>query len=104
MAQHDDLKLPLTATADKHAKENAQEPVEQRHQHEAQSEPAPPRSPIDPSPAESTFFTPHPRSWVEQAFPALIYFNKVDKGGHFAAWEEPQLFSEEVRAAFKSLR
>jgi hypothetical protein len=58
VAQHDDLKLSLTATADKHANENAQEPVEQRHQHEAQSEPAPPRSPVDPSPAESTFFTP----------------------------------------------
>ena len=45
-----------------------------------------------------------PRSWVEQSYPNLIYFNKVDKGGHFAAWEEPELFSEEVRAAFKSLR
>ena len=45
-----------------------------------------------------------PRSWVEQAYPNLIYFNAVDRGGHFAAWEEPQLFSEEVRAAFTSLR
>jgi pimeloyl-ACP methyl ester carboxylesterase len=45
-----------------------------------------------------------PRSWAEQAYPNLIYFNKVDRGGHFAAWEEPQLFSEEVRAAFESLR
>jgi pimeloyl-ACP methyl ester carboxylesterase len=45
-----------------------------------------------------------PRSWVEQAYPNLIYFNEVDKGGHFAAWEQPQLFSEEVRAAFRSLR
>jgi pimeloyl-ACP methyl ester carboxylesterase len=45
-----------------------------------------------------------PRSWVEQAYPTLVYFNKVDRGGHFAAWEEPELFSEEVRAAFKSLR
>jgi pimeloyl-ACP methyl ester carboxylesterase len=45
-----------------------------------------------------------PRSWVEQAYPTLIYFNKVDKGGHFAAWEEPELFSQEVRAAFRSLR
>jgi pimeloyl-ACP methyl ester carboxylesterase len=45
-----------------------------------------------------------PRSWVEQAYPTLTYFNKVDKGGHFAAWEEPELFSTEVRAAFKSLR
>jgi pimeloyl-ACP methyl ester carboxylesterase len=40
----------------------------------------------------------------EKAYPNLTYFNKVDKGGHFAAWEEPQLFSEEVRAAFRSLR
>jgi pimeloyl-ACP methyl ester carboxylesterase len=45
-----------------------------------------------------------PRSWVEKAYPHLIYFNKADKGGHFAAWEEPQLFSEELRAAFHSLR
>jgi pimeloyl-ACP methyl ester carboxylesterase len=45
-----------------------------------------------------------PRSWTEKAYPNLIYFNEVDKGGHFAAWEEPQLFSEEVRAAFRSLR
>jgi pimeloyl-ACP methyl ester carboxylesterase len=45
-----------------------------------------------------------PRSWAEQAYPNLIYFNEVDKGGHFAAWEQPQLFSEEIRAAFNSLR
>jgi pimeloyl-ACP methyl ester carboxylesterase len=45
-----------------------------------------------------------PRSWTERAYPNLIYFHEVDKGGHFAAWEEPQLFSEEVRAAFRSLR
>jgi pimeloyl-ACP methyl ester carboxylesterase len=45
-----------------------------------------------------------PRSWVEKAYPTLTYFNKVDKGGHFAAWEEPQLFSEELRAAFRPLR
>jgi pimeloyl-ACP methyl ester carboxylesterase len=45
-----------------------------------------------------------PRSWAEKAYPNLTYFNEVDKGGHFAAWEEPQLFSEEVRAAFRSLR
>jgi pimeloyl-ACP methyl ester carboxylesterase len=45
-----------------------------------------------------------PRSWVEQAYPTLIYFNKVDRGGHFAAWEEPELFATEVRAAFGSLR
>src|SRR3954466_3507113 len=45
-----------------------------------------------------------PRSWAEQAYPNLIYYNKVDKGGHFAAWEQPQLFVAELRAAFKSLR
>jgi pimeloyl-ACP methyl ester carboxylesterase len=45
-----------------------------------------------------------PRSWVETAYPGLAYFNEVDKGGHFAAWEEPELFSTEVRAAFSSLR
>jgi pimeloyl-ACP methyl ester carboxylesterase len=45
-----------------------------------------------------------PRSWAEQAYPNLIYFNEVDKGGHFAAWEEPELFASEIRAAFKSLR
>ncbi len=45
-----------------------------------------------------------PHSWAERAYPKLIYFNEVDKGGHFAAWEQPQLFSEELRAAFRSLR
>jgi pimeloyl-ACP methyl ester carboxylesterase len=45
-----------------------------------------------------------PRSWVEAVYPGLAYFNEVDRGGHFAAWEEPELFSEEVRAAFRSLR
>jgi pimeloyl-ACP methyl ester carboxylesterase len=45
-----------------------------------------------------------PRSWTERAYPKLIYYNKVDKGGHFAAWEQPLLFSAELRAAFKSLR
>jgi pimeloyl-ACP methyl ester carboxylesterase len=45
-----------------------------------------------------------PRSWVEASYPHVIYFNQVDKGGHFAAWEEPGLFSQEMRAAFKSLR
>jgi pimeloyl-ACP methyl ester carboxylesterase len=45
-----------------------------------------------------------PRSWVEMGYPSLSYFNEVDKGGHFAAWEEPELFSSEVRAAFRSLR
>jgi pimeloyl-ACP methyl ester carboxylesterase len=45
-----------------------------------------------------------PRSWAEQAYPNLIYFNEVAKGGHFAAWEQPQLFTEELRAAFRPLR
>jgi pimeloyl-ACP methyl ester carboxylesterase len=45
-----------------------------------------------------------PRSWVENSYPNVVYFNEVDRGGHFAAWEEPQLFSQEVRAAFSSLR
>jgi pimeloyl-ACP methyl ester carboxylesterase len=45
-----------------------------------------------------------PRSWVGKAYPKVIYFNEVDKGGHFAAWEEPDLFSQELRAAFRSLR
>jgi pimeloyl-ACP methyl ester carboxylesterase len=45
-----------------------------------------------------------PRSWVEKNYPNVVYFNEVDRGGHFAAWEEPQLFSEELRAAFRSLR
>jgi len=45
-----------------------------------------------------------PRSWVETAYPNVVYFNEVDKGGHFAAWEEPELFAEEIRAAFRSLR
>jgi pimeloyl-ACP methyl ester carboxylesterase len=44
-----------------------------------------------------------PRSWVEASYPNLIYFNEADKGGHFAAWEEPELFSQELRAAFSSL-
>jgi pimeloyl-ACP methyl ester carboxylesterase len=45
-----------------------------------------------------------PRSWVERAYPQLIHFNEVDRGGHFAAWEQPHLFSEEVRVGFRSLR
>jgi len=47
---------------------------------------------------------PAPRSWAEQAYPKLIHYNKLDRGGHFAAWEQPKLFCEEVRAGFKSLR
>jgi pimeloyl-ACP methyl ester carboxylesterase len=45
-----------------------------------------------------------PRSWTEKAYPKLIHYNKVNKGGHFAAWEQPEIFLKEVRAAFKSLR
>ncbi len=45
-----------------------------------------------------------PRSWVETSYPNVIYYNQVDKGGHFATWEEPELFSAEIRAAFRSLR
>ena len=45
-----------------------------------------------------------PRSWAERAYHKLIYYNKLDKGGHFAAWEQPQLFSEDVRAGFRPLR
>jgi len=45
-----------------------------------------------------------PRSWAEAAYPGIAYFNEVDRGGHFAAWEEPELFSTEIRAAFRGLR
>jgi pimeloyl-ACP methyl ester carboxylesterase len=45
-----------------------------------------------------------PRSWTERAYPKLIHYNRLPKGGHFAAWEQPQLFSEELRASFRSLR
>lgn len=45
-----------------------------------------------------------PRSWTERAYPNLVYFNEVDRGGHFAAWQEPELFATEVRAGLKSLR
>ena len=47
---------------------------------------------------------PAPRSWAERAYPKLVHFNKLDKGGHFAAWEQPKLFAEELRAGFKSVR
>ena len=47
---------------------------------------------------------PAPKSWAEKAYPMLIHFNKLDKGGHFAAWEQPQLLSEEIRVGFRSLR
>jgi len=45
-----------------------------------------------------------PKSWAQRAYRNLIYFNEVDKGGHFAAWEQPELFSAELRAAFRPLR
>ena len=45
-----------------------------------------------------------PETWARRAFRHLIYFREVDRGGHFAAWEQPQLFAEELRAAFRSLR
>jgi pimeloyl-ACP methyl ester carboxylesterase len=47
---------------------------------------------------------PLPRTWAERAYPNLVYFNKLEKGGHFAAWEQPELFAGEMRAAFRSLR
>src|SRR5207302_6942609 len=45
-----------------------------------------------------------PKSWAEKAYPKLIYFNKLAKGGHFAAWEQPESFARELRSAFRSLR
>jgi pimeloyl-ACP methyl ester carboxylesterase len=59
-------------------------------------------------PAAATVFPDEiyeaPRSWAQLAFHKLIYFHKAEKGGHFAAWEQPQIFSEEIRAGFRSLR
>ena len=72
--------------------------------------PAAGRQPLPP-PTIPTAFTTFPgeiwrtpRSWAEKSYPSLTYFNEVDRGGHFAAWEEPELFSEELRAAFASVR
>jgi len=45
-----------------------------------------------------------PRSWAERAYPKLLHYGKLEKGGHFAAWEQPQVFAEELRATFKTLR
>ena len=45
-----------------------------------------------------------PRSWAEAVYPTLAYFNEADRGGHFAAWEEPELFASELRAAFRAVR
>jgi pimeloyl-ACP methyl ester carboxylesterase len=47
---------------------------------------------------------PAPRSWAEKAYPKLIHYNRLDKGGHFAAWEQPELFTTELRTAFRPLR
>ena len=72
--------------------------------------PAAGRQPLPPTTIPFAFTTfpgeiwRTPRSWVEASYPNVTYFHEVDKGGHFAAWEEPQLFSEELRAAFRSLR
>jgi len=45
-----------------------------------------------------------PRSWAERAYPKLIHYNKLDEGGHFAAWEQPTLLTQELRTGFRSLR
>ena len=72
--------------------------------------PAAGRQPLPPPPIPVGFTTfpgeiwRTPRSWVEASYPNVIYFNEVDRGGHFAAWEEPELFSEELRTAFASVR
>jgi pimeloyl-ACP methyl ester carboxylesterase len=75
-----------------------------------------PKDPAAAGPSSTTVTTPFgfttfpgeiwrtPRTWVEAIYPNVIYFNEVEKGGHFAAWEEPELFSTEIRAAFRSLR
>jgi pimeloyl-ACP methyl ester carboxylesterase len=71
---------------------------------EAAGQPPPPvRVPVGFTTFPGEIFAA-PRSWVETVYPDLAYFNEVDRGGHFAAWEEPELFSKEVRAAFRKLR
>jgi len=68
------------------------------------------RAPLPPSSIPFAFTTfpgeiwRTPRSWVEDSYPNVTYFNEVDRGGHFAAWEEPELFSQELRAAFAAVR
>jgi hypothetical protein len=57
-----------------------------------------------PSPSSRASNIKPPRGWAERAYPNLIYFNEVDRAGRFAAWEQSQLFTEEIRAAFRSLR
>ena len=72
--------------------------------------PAAGRQPLPPTTIPFAFTTfpgeiwRTPRSWVEASYPNVTYFHEVDKGGHFAAWEEPELFSTDIRAAFRSLR
>jgi pimeloyl-ACP methyl ester carboxylesterase len=72
--------------------------------------PAAGRKPLPPTAIPFAFTTfpgeiwKTPRSWVEASYPNVTYFNEVEKGGHFAAWEEPELFANELRAAFSSLR
>jgi pimeloyl-ACP methyl ester carboxylesterase len=69
--------------------------------------PAPQCDPVSIPVAVSEFpdeLYPTPLSWAERAYPKLIHYNKLDKGGHFAAWEQPQLLSQELRAGFRSLR
>jgi pimeloyl-ACP methyl ester carboxylesterase len=72
--------------------------------------PAAGRQPLPPSTIPFAFTTfpgeiwRTPRSWVDASYPNVIYFHAVDKGGHFAAWEEPELFTSEIRNAFRSLR
>jgi len=51
-----------------------------------------------------TFNYAAPKSWTEKTYPKLIHYNRLPKGGHFAAWEQPELFATEIRAAFRSLR
>jgi hypothetical protein len=58
--------------------------------------------PVDVTVSPTSY--PAPRSWAEKAYPKLIPFNELDEGGQFAAWEEPELFSEELRVAFSSVR
>jgi pimeloyl-ACP methyl ester carboxylesterase len=71
---------------------------------QASGQPLPPtRVPVGFTTFPSEIFAA-PRSWAETVYPGIAYFNEVDRGGHFAAWEEPQLFTAEVRAAFRSLR
>jgi pimeloyl-ACP methyl ester carboxylesterase len=72
--------------------------------------PAAGRAPLPPPPVPVGFSSfpgeiwRTPRSWAEQSYPTLAYFGEAERGGHFAAWEEPELFAAELRAAFRPLR